>query len=130
MAVRERHRERIPDEQLNRTFAALADPTRRDMVARLTAADATVGELAEPYGMSMQAISKHVAVLQDAGLVTKTKAAQRRMVHLDLAALDPLTSLLERYRRDAEARYRRLDALLAELNDHDTKKPTTGGETP
>jgi DNA-binding transcriptional ArsR family regulator len=130
MTVRERRRELIPEERLNRAFAALADPTRRDMVARLTAADATIGELAAPYEMSMQAISKHVAVLQEAGLVTKTKASQRRMVHLDLAALDPLTTLLERFRRDAEARYRRLDAVLAEINDHDTTDPTREEEAP
>jgi DNA-binding transcriptional ArsR family regulator len=130
MTVREQHREPIPEEQLNRAFAALADPTRRDMVARLTAADATIGELAGPYSMSMQAISKHVSVLEEAGLVTKTKASQRRMVHLDLAALDPLSTLLERFRRDTEARYRRLDAVLVEMHDHETDDPTTEGETP
>ncbi|AXB42235.1 ArsR/SmtB family transcription factor [Amycolatopsis albispora] len=102
-------------ERLNRVFAALADPTRRDLVARLAAADATVGELAEPYDMSMQAISKHVKVLEEAGLVTRSRDAQRRPVHLDAAVFDLMTKWIERYRRQAEERYRRLDALLATM---------------
>ncbi|WP_236791888.1 helix-turn-helix transcriptional regulator [Amycolatopsis sp. GM8] len=102
-------------DQLNRVFAALADPTRRDLVARLAGADATVGELAEPYDMSLQAISKHVKVLQDAGLVTRSKNAQRRPVHLDVEVFDLMTKWIERYRRKAEERYQRLDALLGRL---------------
>lgn len=98
--------------QLDRAFAALADATRRDLVARLAVADATVGELAEPYDMSLQAVSKHVKVLQEAGLVTRSKDAQRRPVHLDPEALTSMTTWIERYRREAEARHRRLDALL------------------
>ncbi|GAB3562780.1 metalloregulator ArsR/SmtB family transcription factor [Amycolatopsis endophytica] len=102
-------------DRLNRVFAALADPTRRDLVARLAAADASVGELAEPYDMSLQAVSKHVKVLEDAGLVTRTKVAQRRPVHLDAEVFDLMTKWIERYRRTAEERYRRLDAVLSHL---------------
>lgn len=112
-------------EQLNRTFAALADPTRRDMVARLAAADATVSELAEPYDMSLQAVSKHVKVLEEADLVTRSKDAQRRPVHLDAEVFGLMTTWIERYRQEAEQRYRRLDALLgstAEEPDTHTKE--------
>jgi DNA-binding transcriptional ArsR family regulator len=110
-------------EPLDDVFAALADPTRRDIVARLATADATVGELAEPYDMSIQAISKHLQVLERAGLVTKTREAQRRSVHLEAEVFDLMTKWIERYRRQAEARYRRLDAVLAEMNDNtDTTK--------
>ena len=110
-------------DSLDNVFAALADPTRRDIVARLAVADATVGELAEPYDMSIQAISKHLQVLERAGLVTKTRDAQRRSVHLEAEVFDLMTKWIERYRRQAEARYRRLDALLAEMND--TTNPAT-----
>jgi DNA-binding transcriptional ArsR family regulator len=110
-------------EPLDNVFAALADPTRRDIVARLAAADATVGELAEPYEMSIQAISKHLQVLERAGLVSKTRDAQRRSVHLEAEVFDLMTKWIERYRRQAEERYRRLDAVLAELND--TTNPAT-----
>ncbi|MGH8791898.1 MAG: metalloregulator ArsR/SmtB family transcription factor [Stackebrandtia sp.] len=110
--------------QLNRAFAALADPTRRDLVARLAGADATVGELAEPYGMSLQAISKHVKVLEEAGLVTRSKDAQRRPVHLDAEAFDLMTKWIERYRQEAEERYRRLDVLLGRMADGKGQKQT------
>lgn len=106
-------------EQLNRVFAALADPTRRDLVARLADADATVGELAEPYEMSLQAISKHVKVLEEAGLVTRSRDAQRRPVHLDAEVFSLMTKWIERYRRKAEERYRRLDALLGRMTEAD-----------
>lgn len=106
-------------EQLSKVFAALADPTRRDIVARLAVADATVGELAEPYDVSVQAVSKHVKVLADAGLVTQTQAAQRRPCHLEAEVFEMATAWLERYRRQAQARYERLDAVLAELQGDD-----------
>ncbi|QRY63124.1 ArsR family transcriptional regulator [Gordonia sp. PDNC005] len=106
----------MSDDQLSRVFSALADPTRRDMIARLTTADATVNELAEPYDVSLQAVSKHLKVLEDAGLVTRTRDAQRRPVHLEAEVFDLMTKWIERYRQQAEARYRRLDALLAEMN--------------
>jgi DNA-binding transcriptional ArsR family regulator len=102
---------------LSKVFAALADPTRRDMVARLTLADATVTELAEPYDVSLQAVSKHLRVLEDAGLVTRTRDAQRRPVHLEAEVFDLMTKWIERYRRQAEERYRRLDAVLAAMSD-------------
>jgi DNA-binding transcriptional ArsR family regulator len=111
-------------EQLNRAFAALADPTRRELVARLASADATVGELAEPHDMTLQAISKHVKVLEEAGLVTRSKDAQRRPVHLDAAVFDLMTNWIERYRREAEERYRRLDAVLGRMADDDDRQQT------
>ena len=102
---------------LSRVFAALADPTRRDMVARLTVADATVGELAEPYDVSVQAVSKHLRVLEDAGLVSRSRDAQRRPVHLEAEVFDLMTTWIERYRRQAEERYRRLDDVLKAMPD-------------
>jgi len=115
------------DDQLSRIFAALADPTRRDLVARLARADATVSELAEPYDVSVQAVSKHLRVLEDAGLVTKTKDAQRRTVHLEAEVLDLSTKWIERYRRQAEERYRRLDAVLADMDDEGRIAPRKRG---
>jgi len=114
-------------EQLNRVFAALADPTRRDMVARLASGDATVTELAAPYDVSLQAVSKHLKVLEDAGLVRRSKDAQRRPVHLDAEVFDLMTKWIERYRREAEERFRRIDRLLEEL-DHKQQKPTRKGK--
>ena len=102
---------------LSRVFSALADPTRRDMVARLSVGDATDNELAEPYTVSLQAVSKHLRVLQDAGLVSRSKDAQRRPVHLEAEVFDLITTWIERYCRQAEERYQRLDALLATLPD-------------
>src|SRR5213079_2234147 len=102
---------------LSRIFAALADSTRRDMVARLATGDATVGELAEPYGMSLQAVSKHIKVLADAGLVTQSKDAQRRPCHLEAEVFDLMTKWIERYRRQAQERYRRLDDVLQAMPD-------------
>ena len=102
---------------LSRVFAALADPTRRDLVARLSVADATVAELAEPYDVSVQAVSKHLRVLEDAGLVSRPGEAHRRPVHLEAEVFDLMTKWIERYRRQAEARFSRLDALLATMAD-------------
>jgi DNA-binding transcriptional ArsR family regulator len=107
-------RNAVVEDQLSQVFAALADPTRRDIVARLTVADATVGELAEPYDMSLQAVSKHLKVLEDAGVVTRTRDAQRRPVHLEAEVFDLMDGWIERYRRRAEERFQRLDAVLAE----------------
>lgn len=114
-------------EQLSRLFAALADPTRRDIVARLAVGDATVGQLAEPYEVSVQAVSKHLKVLEDAGLVSRSRDAQRRPVHLEPGVLELMTSWIERYRRAAEERYRRLDAVLAELTA-DTADPVANAD--
>ena len=108
---------------LSRVFAALADPTRRDMVARLTEADHTVGDLAAPYDVSLQAVSKHLKVLEEAGLVSRTREAQRRPVHLEAEVFDLMTKWIERYRRQAEERYRRLDDVLRSLPDDDPAHP-------
>ncbi|MFL6288517.1 MAG: ArsR/SmtB family transcription factor [Actinomycetes bacterium] len=115
---------------LSKVFAALADPTRRDMVARLTIGDATVGELAEPYQVSLQAVSKHLRVLEEAGLVTRSRQAQRRPVHLEAEVFDLMTKWLERYRRQAAERYERLDRLLSAMPDEPKRKsPTKKGKT-
>lgn len=106
----------VDGDRLSRVFAALADPTRRDIVARLAARDATVGELAQPYEVSLQAVSKHIRVLEDAGLVTRGRDAQRRPCHLEAEVFDLMTGWIERYRRQAEERFRRLDTVLAELD--------------
>lgn len=107
----------MPADPLSLAFSALADPTRRDMVARLAVADATVTELAASYAMTLQAVYKHLTVLEGAGLVTRTRGPQPRPAHLEAQVFDLMTAWIERYRRQAEARYRRLDAVLAELND-------------
>ncbi|WP_310526179.1 metalloregulator ArsR/SmtB family transcription factor [Nocardioides sp.] len=106
-------------DQLSKVFAALADPTRRDMLARLTEADATVNELAAPYDVSLQAVSKHLKVLEGAGLVSRRREAQRRPVHLEAEVFDLMTTWIERYRRQAEERLRRLDAVLAAMDEAD-----------
>lgn len=103
------------DEALSRVFAALADPLRRDIVARLASGDATVGELAAPYSVTPQAVSKHLRVLEEAGLVSRRREAQRRPVHLEADVFDLMTLWIERHRRAAEFRHRRLeDVLLAD----------------
>ena len=110
---------------LSRVFAALADPTRRDMVARLAVGDATVNELAAPYDVTVQAVSKHLKVLEDAGLVSRRRDAQRRPVHLEAEVFDLMTKWIERYRHQAEERYRRLDDLLRSLPDGVEPTPPT-----
>jgi len=106
---------------LTRVFSALADPTRRDIVARLAEGDATVGQLAEPYRMSLQAVYKHLRVLEDAGLVSRPRGPQPRPVRLEAEVLTQMETWIERYRRRAEQRYRRLDALLATMTHTDDK---------
>jgi len=113
-------------DQLSRVFAALSDPTRRDMVARLAVDDATVNELAAPYDVTLQAVSKHLKVLEDAGLVSRSREAQRRPVHLEAEVFDLMTKWIERYRRQAEERYSRLDAVLAEMNAKDDPQKKEG----
>jgi DNA-binding transcriptional ArsR family regulator len=107
----------MSEDQLSRVFAALSDPTRRDIVARLAAGDASVSQLAAPYNVSIQAVSKHLKVLEEAGLVSRSHDAQRRPRHLEAEVFDMMTAWIERYRRQAEERYRRLDALLASMDD-------------
>ena len=118
----------MPADPLSRVFSALADPTRRDMVARLASGDATVNELAEPYDVSVQAVSKHLKVLEDAGLVTRSRDAQRRPVHLEAEVFDLMSKWIERYRRQAEERFRRLDDVLRDLPDD--IDPVVPGATP
>ena len=109
----------MPADALSRVFAALSDPIRRDMVARLADGDATVNELAEPYDVTVQAVSKHLKVLEDAGLVSRSRDAQRRPVHLEAEVFDLMTKWIERYRRQAEERYRRLDDVLRSMAEDD-----------
>jgi DNA-binding transcriptional ArsR family regulator len=121
---------------LSRVFAALADPTRRDMVARLSESDATVSQLAEPYRMTLQAVYKHLRVLEDAGLVSRPPGPQPRKVSLEVQALDLMDTWIERHRDRVEQRYRRLDAVLAEMkgnedeqdhgNDHRSRPEAAG----
>ncbi len=110
----------MSEDDLSRVFAALADPTRRDIVGRLSGGDATVGELAAPYDVSVQAVSKHLKVLEDAGLVSRSRDAQRRPCHLEAEVFDLMTKWIERYRRQAEERFARLDTVLAEMDAEQT----------
>src|SRR5215472_16069142 len=110
----------MPADALSRVFAALSDPIRRDMVARLADGDATVNELADPYHVSLQAVSKHLRVLEDAGLVSRRRDAQRRPVHLEAEVFDLMTKWIERYRQRAEERFNRLDAVLAAMADEES----------
>ena len=114
----------MPADALSRVFAALSDPIRRDMVARLADGDATVNELAEPYDVTVQAVSKHLKVLEDAGVVSRSRDAQRRPVHLEAEVFDLMTRWIERYRGQAEERYRRLDDVLRSMPD-DQQQPRT-----
>ncbi|GAA4283721.1 metalloregulator ArsR/SmtB family transcription factor [Brevibacterium daeguense] len=100
------------ENRLDRGFMALADPIRRSIVARLSRGPATVNELAEPFVISKQAVSKHISVLESAGLVTRTRDAQRRPVHLNPEMLEALTSWIDQYRLVKEGQYRRLDEVL------------------
>jgi len=104
-----------PSERLDATFAALADPTRRAILARLAAGEASVNELARPFDMSQPAISKHLKVLERAGLISRGRDAQRRPCRIEGEALAQATGWLERYRKVWEGNYLRLDALLDEL---------------
>jgi DNA-binding transcriptional ArsR family regulator len=111
--------------RLDATFAALADPTRRAILARLTTGDASVSELAKPFRMTQPAISKHLKVLERAGLVSRGREAQRRPRRLEAKPLAQATEWLERYREFWEGNYQRLDALLEELKSKQKKpKPT------
>ena len=105
----------LPPGRLDATFAALADPTRRAILARLASGEASVTELAEPFRMSQPAISKHLKVLERAGLISRGRDAQRRPRRLEAVPLAEATEWLENYRRFWEGSYQRLDALLEEL---------------
>lgn len=100
------------DELLDMAFLALADPVRRRIIARLSRGPATVNELAEPFAITKQAVSKHIQVLEQAQLVTRTRDAQRRPVHLNPARLEALTAWIDQYRLVREGQFRSLDAVL------------------
>lgn len=108
--------------RLDATFAALADPTRRAILARLASGEASVLELAEPFAMSQPAISKHLKVLERAGLVTRGRDAQRRPCRLEAKPLAEATAWLENYRRFWEQSFERLDGVLEELKARDKKR--------
>lgn len=107
------------EEHLDRAFAALADPVRRAIIARLSRGSATVNALAEPFDISKQAVSKHIQVLEQADLVTRTRDAQRRPVHLNAARLEALTAWIDRYRLVHEQQFRALDSLLADQHQQE-----------
>lgn len=105
----------IPAQDLDATFAALADPTRRAILARLASGEASVLELAKPFAMSQPAVSKHLQVLERAGLISRGREAQRRPCRIEGKALGQATEWLESYRRFWEGSFNRLDSLLEEL---------------
>ena len=100
------------DGSLDSAFMALSDPVRRLIIARLSRGQATVNELAEPFAITKQAVSKHIQVLEQAGLVTRTRDAQRRPVHLNPARLEALTAWIDQYRLVREEQFRSLDTVL------------------
>ncbi len=106
--------------QLNAVFGALADPTRRAILARLTSGDATVAELAAPFDISQPAISRHLKVLEQAGLISRQRRATARLSHLEAEPLREATAWLTGYRAYWEESYDRLDELLADLQDDST----------
>src|SRR5207237_9335056 len=112
-------------DRLNATFTALSDPTRRAILARLAAGEASVMDLAKPFAMSQPAISKHLKVLERAGLVSRGRDAQRRPRRIEGKPLAEATAWLEEYRQIWESNFQRLDALLDELKSHDKKRGHT-----
>ncbi len=116
----------MSDDQLSRTFGALADPTRRAILARLADGQATVNELAEPFAMSTQAISKHLKVLEQAGLISRSKEAQWRPCRLETAPLDDATAWIDRYREIWRDKLDRLDAEIQKIQYRRTAPDDTG----
>ena len=111
----------LDDERLDAMFAALADRTRRDIVARLSRGEATVKELAEPYGMSLQAVSQHIGVLERSGLVSRGRYRQTRPCRLEPEVLEAAVSWIEESRRAWAERMDRLEAHLVRLQDGETR---------
>ena len=116
------------EDELSRTFAALADPTRRAILARLAQGEATVNELAEPFDISLQAISKHLKVLERAGLITRGRAAQWRPSRLEMAPLESATDWIERYREIWRDRFDRLDAEIQRLKTEQESSKLEGDQ--
>jgi DNA-binding transcriptional ArsR family regulator len=108
--------------RLNKIFSALADPTRREILARLASGDATVNELVEPFAMTQPAISRHIKVLEQAGLISRGRDAQKRPCHLEARPLSEVSQWLETYRHFWGDRFERLDAVLNELKLQELKK--------
>jgi DNA-binding transcriptional ArsR family regulator len=115
--------EMTPADRLDATFAALADPTRRAILARLASGEASVAELAEPFNMSQPAISKHLKVLENAGLITRSQDAQRRPRRIEGGPMAEAHAWLEDYRKIWERRYDALDSLLGQLQAKPPKSP-------
>jgi DNA-binding transcriptional ArsR family regulator len=113
----------IASDRLDATFIALADPTRRAILARLATGEASVTELAEPFAMSQPAISKHIKILERAGLVSRGRDAQRRPCRLEAKPLEAANEWLERYAKFWESSFLRLDALLDEMKTAKRKPP-------
>lgn len=109
------------DAGLDKAFLALADPVRRALIARLSRGPATVNKLAEPFAMSKQGVSKHIQVLEGAGLITRSRNGQQRPCHLDPSALETLTAWIDTYRLDTERNFRQLDSLLKSLTKGEKK---------
>jgi DNA-binding transcriptional ArsR family regulator len=116
----------MPPNHLDATFSALADPTRRAILARLISGEASVAELAKPFAMSQPAISKHLKVLENAGLISRGRDAQKRPCRIEGKPLAEATGWLERYRKVWEGNYLRLDALLDELQSQKKPQQTKG----
>lgn len=114
-----------PASRLDATFTALADPTRRAILSRLAKGDASVNELVKPFNMSQPAISKHLKVLERAGLITRGRDAQKRPCHIVGKPLAEANLWLERYREIWEESFEKLDTLLEELKEQDSPTPTT-----
>jgi DNA-binding transcriptional ArsR family regulator len=109
----------VDEEALDRAFTALGDPVRRALIARLSRGEATVNELAEPFEITKQAISRHLQVLEAAGLITRSRDGQRRPCHLNPATLEQLTSWIDDYRLTTERRFRQIDAILESVKEQD-----------
>jgi DNA-binding transcriptional ArsR family regulator len=120
----------MPTDTLDATFAALADPTRRAILARLAEGEASVNELVEPFAMSQPAISKHLRVLERAGLITRHRDGKRRPCRLRAAPMAEADGWLEAYRLHWEQQFQRLDAVLADLQSDAPRRPTKQSNSP
>ena len=117
---------RLATDQLSMIFAALADPTRRAILARLASGEATVNELAEPFEISLPAISRHLKVLEAAGLISRSRSAQWRSSRLEAGPLREATQWMDAYRRFWDSSFDRLDAHLARIQSQDTEDDSNG----